>query len=112
VAKEECIFLDDSKDNCEGAERAGLTAVYVEKGNTQWAMAQLEHLLGLSLSGRAALVTLGCEMNLTESPTMMTTNGEMKGKAKITTTTAAAAGKVPSMSNGTMQQHVQVKASQ
>ena len=64
VAKEECIFLDDSKENCEGAEREGIRAIYVENGNTQWAMAQLEHLLGLSLSGRAALVTLGCEMNL------------------------------------------------
>ena len=66
VAKEECIFLDDSKENCEGAEREGIQAIYVENGNTQWAMSQLEHLLGISLSGRAALVTLGCEMNLTD----------------------------------------------
>jgi hypothetical protein len=66
VAKEECIFLDDSKENCEGAERQGIHAIYVEKGNTKSALAQLEHLLGISLSGRAALVTIGCEMNLTD----------------------------------------------
>src|SRR5207253_3096222 len=46
---EECVFVDDLKENCEGAEAVGLTAIlHRGAGST---LPELERLLGVTLHG-------------------------------------------------------------
>lgn len=47
VAPEECVFVDDLRENCDGAEAVGMTAV-LHRGS-EGTMPQLERLLGVSL---------------------------------------------------------------
>ena len=48
MAPEECVFVDDLRENCEGAEAVGMTAV-LHRGS-QTTLPALEELLGLKLS--------------------------------------------------------------
>ena len=43
----ECVFVDDLRENCEGAERVGMTAV--RHRNAPRTVAELEGLLGVEL---------------------------------------------------------------
>jgi FMN phosphatase YigB (HAD superfamily) len=45
------VFVDDLRENCEGAEAVGMTAVLHR--DTSETVARLEELLGLSLEARA-----------------------------------------------------------
>jgi epoxide hydrolase-like predicted phosphatase len=47
VAAEECVFVDDLRENCEGAEAVGMTAV-LHRG-AQTTVPELERLLGVPL---------------------------------------------------------------
>lgn len=53
VDPEECVFVDDLRENCEGAEAVGMTAV-LHRG-AEGSIPQLEELLGvpLSVAGRS-----------------------------------------------------------
>jgi epoxide hydrolase-like predicted phosphatase len=44
----ECVFVDDLRENCEGAEEVGMTAVLHRGADTT--LPELERLLGVSLS--------------------------------------------------------------
>uniref|UniRef100_A0AC35GK19 Uncharacterized protein n=1 Tax=Panagrolaimus sp. PS1159 TaxID=55785 RepID=A0AC35GK19_9BILA len=46
---EECIFIDDLKTNCVGAEQLGMKAIQVVRGDTETALKELESLTGVSL---------------------------------------------------------------
>lgn len=48
VAPEDCVFVDDLRENCEGAEAVGITAI-LHRGSER-TLPQLEELLGISLS--------------------------------------------------------------
>jgi putative hydrolase of the HAD superfamily len=48
VEPEECVFVDDLRENCEGAEAVGMTAV-LHRG-APGTIGELERLLGLQLS--------------------------------------------------------------
>jgi putative hydrolase of the HAD superfamily len=48
VAPEECVFVDDLRENCEGAEAVGMTAVLHRGAETT--VPELERLLGVELS--------------------------------------------------------------
>jgi putative hydrolase of the HAD superfamily len=48
VAPAECVFVDDLRENCEGAEAVGMTAVLHRGANTT--VPELERLLGVELS--------------------------------------------------------------
>ena len=48
VAPEECVFVDDLRENCEGAEAVGMTAI-VHRG-AEGTLPELERLLGVDLS--------------------------------------------------------------
>jgi putative hydrolase of the HAD superfamily len=45
----ECVFVDDLRENCEGAEAVGMTAVLHRGADTT--LPRLEELLGLELAG-------------------------------------------------------------
>ena len=47
VPAAECVFVDDLRENCEGAEAAGMTAV-LHRG-TEGTLPELERLLGVAL---------------------------------------------------------------
>jgi epoxide hydrolase-like predicted phosphatase len=47
VAAEECVFVDDLRENCEGAEAVGMTAVLHRGAETT--VPELERLLGVPL---------------------------------------------------------------
>jgi epoxide hydrolase-like predicted phosphatase len=47
VAPEECVFVDDLRENCEGAEAVGMTAI-LHRG-AEGTVPELERLLGLDL---------------------------------------------------------------
>jgi putative hydrolase of the HAD superfamily len=47
VAAEECVFVDDLRENCEGAEAVGMTAVLHRGAETT--VPELERLLGVRL---------------------------------------------------------------
>jgi putative hydrolase of the HAD superfamily len=47
VSPEECVFVDDLRENCEGAEAVGMTAVLHRGADTT--LPQLERLLGVDL---------------------------------------------------------------
>jgi putative hydrolase of the HAD superfamily len=47
LTPEECVFVDDLRENCEGAEAVGMTAV-LHRGADE-SLARLEELLGVSL---------------------------------------------------------------
>jgi len=51
VAPEECVFVDDLRENCEGAEAVGMKAI-LHRGS-EGTLPQLEELLGVPLSGSA-----------------------------------------------------------
>jgi epoxide hydrolase-like predicted phosphatase len=51
VATEECIFVDDLRENCEGAEAVGMTAV--RHRNAPETIARLAELTGISLAAAA-----------------------------------------------------------
>jgi putative hydrolase of the HAD superfamily len=48
VAAEECVFVDDLRENCEGAEAVGMTAVLHRGADTT--LPELERLLGVELA--------------------------------------------------------------
>jgi epoxide hydrolase-like predicted phosphatase len=48
VAPEECVFVDDLRENCEGAEAVGMTAI-LHRG-PDGTIPELERLLGLELA--------------------------------------------------------------
>jgi epoxide hydrolase-like predicted phosphatase len=48
VAPEECVFVDDLRENCAGAEAVGMTAI-LHRGH-EGTLPQLEELLGVHLS--------------------------------------------------------------
>jgi putative hydrolase of the HAD superfamily len=48
VAPEECVFVDDLRENCDGAEAVGMTAV-LHRG-AERTLPELERLLGVELS--------------------------------------------------------------
>ena len=48
VAPEQCVFVDDLRENCEGAEAVGMTAVLHRGAETT--LPELERLLGVALS--------------------------------------------------------------
>jgi epoxide hydrolase-like predicted phosphatase len=48
VAPEECVFVDDLRENCEGAEAVGMTAI-LHRG-AEGTVPELERLLGVDLS--------------------------------------------------------------
>jgi epoxide hydrolase-like predicted phosphatase len=50
VAPEECVFVDDLRENVRGAEEVGMTAVLHRE--TAATVARLEELFGLTLSAR------------------------------------------------------------
>ena len=52
VAPEQCVFVDDLRENCEGAEAVGMTAV-LHRG-AERTLPQLEELLGVGLRPREA----------------------------------------------------------
>jgi epoxide hydrolase-like predicted phosphatase len=45
VAPEECVFVDDLRENCAGAEAVGMTAILHRGANST--LPELERLLGL-----------------------------------------------------------------
>uniref|UniRef100_A0AC35TWV5 HAD family phosphatase n=1 Tax=Rhabditophanes sp. KR3021 TaxID=114890 RepID=A0AC35TWV5_9BILA len=45
----ECIFVDDLKMNCDGAEVLGIRAVHVDGGNSENAVNEIGEILGLSI---------------------------------------------------------------
>jgi putative hydrolase of the HAD superfamily len=47
LAPEQCVFVDDLRENCEGAERVGMTAV-LHRG-AERTLPELERLLGIRL---------------------------------------------------------------
>jgi putative hydrolase of the HAD superfamily len=47
VAPEECVFVDDLRENCEGAQAVGMTAV-LHRG-AEATLPELERLLGVAL---------------------------------------------------------------
>jgi putative hydrolase of the HAD superfamily len=47
VAPEQCVFVDDLRENCEGAEAVGMTAVLHRGADTT--LPELERLLGVEL---------------------------------------------------------------
>ena len=47
LAPEECVFVDDLKENCAGAEAVGMTAVLHRGADTT--LPELERLLGVEL---------------------------------------------------------------
>jgi HAD superfamily hydrolase (TIGR01509 family) len=47
VAEEDCVFVDDLRENCEGAEAVGMTAVLHRGADTT--VPELERLFGLAL---------------------------------------------------------------
>ena len=49
LAPSECVFVDDLRENCEGAEAAGMTAV-LHRG-AEGTVPELERLLGVELGG-------------------------------------------------------------
>ena len=49
AAPHECVFVDDLRENCEGAEAVGMTAV-LHRG-AEGTLPELERLLGVSLTG-------------------------------------------------------------
>lgn len=49
VEPEECAFVDDLRENCEGAETVGMTAVLHRGADST--LPELERLLGVSLGG-------------------------------------------------------------
>jgi putative hydrolase of the HAD superfamily len=49
VAPEECVFVDDLRENCEGAEAVGMTAI-LHRGADR-TLPELERLLGVELAG-------------------------------------------------------------
>jgi epoxide hydrolase-like predicted phosphatase len=51
VAPEECIFVDDLRENCEGAEAVGMTAV--RHRNAAETIAKLAELTGIALAAAA-----------------------------------------------------------
>ena len=48
LTPEQCVFVDDLRENCEGAEAVGMTAVLHRGAETT--LPELERLLGVSLS--------------------------------------------------------------
>ena len=48
LAPEECVFVDDLRENCDGAEAVGMTAVLHRGADTT--VPELERLLGVELS--------------------------------------------------------------
>ena len=48
VAPDECVFVDDLRENCEGAEAVGMTAVLHRGADTT--LPELERLLGVELA--------------------------------------------------------------
>ena len=48
VAPEQCVFVDDLRENCEGAEAVGMTAVLHRGADTT--LPELERLLGVELA--------------------------------------------------------------
>jgi epoxide hydrolase-like predicted phosphatase len=48
LAPEECVFVDDLRENCEGAEAVGMTAI-LHRG-AERTVPELERLLGVKLS--------------------------------------------------------------
>ena len=46
---EDCVFVDDLRENCQGAEEVGMTAI-LHRG-AERTLPELERLLGVSLSG-------------------------------------------------------------
>jgi putative hydrolase of the HAD superfamily len=52
VAPDQCVFVDDLRENCEGAEAVGMTAV-LHRG-AERTLPQLEELLGVGLRPREA----------------------------------------------------------
>ncbi len=48
VAPEECVFVDDLRENCAGAEAVGMTVVLHRGADTT--VPELEHLLGVELA--------------------------------------------------------------
>jgi putative hydrolase of the HAD superfamily len=48
VAPEECVFVDDLRENCEGAEAVGMTAILHRGADST--VPELERLLGVELS--------------------------------------------------------------
>jgi putative hydrolase of the HAD superfamily len=48
VAPEQCVFVDDLRENCEGAEAVGMTAI-LHRGSTG-TLPQLQELLGIPVS--------------------------------------------------------------
>jgi len=48
VAPEQCVFVDDLRENCSGAEAVGMTAVLHRGADTT--LPELERLLGVALS--------------------------------------------------------------
>ena len=51
VAPADCVFVDDLRENCEGAEAVGMKAI-LHRGS-EGTLPQLEELLGVPLSGSA-----------------------------------------------------------
>jgi FMN phosphatase YigB (HAD superfamily) len=49
VAPEQCVFVDDLRENCEGAEAVGMTAV-LHRG-AERTLPELERLLDTPLTG-------------------------------------------------------------
>jgi putative hydrolase of the HAD superfamily len=47
----ECIFVDDLRENCEGAEAVGMTAI--RHRSAPETIAELEELTGISLAAAA-----------------------------------------------------------
>jgi putative hydrolase of the HAD superfamily len=52
LAPEECVFVDDLQENCDGAEAVGMTAI-LHRG-AEGTLAELERLLGVTLRRPAA----------------------------------------------------------
>ena len=52
LAPERCVFVDDLRENCEGAEAVGMTAVLHRGAETT--LPRLEQLLGVELGAAAA----------------------------------------------------------
>ncbi|KAH7702159.1 acyl-CoA dehydrogenase family member 10 [Aphelenchoides avenae] len=49
VKPEECIFMDDLKENCEAAESTGMTAIHVGMNQTDVAVQELAKILQMKL---------------------------------------------------------------
>jgi putative hydrolase of the HAD superfamily len=48
VPPQECVFVDDLKENCEGAEAVGMTAILHRGADST--LPELERLLGVTLA--------------------------------------------------------------